>query len=110
MKIDFEKLESIVIAGAKSPKPYEHYRDDLFEEAMPMLYVAARHGEIELLDVLIACRHHAGLTRLIALDFLTVSDIDDVKTVLAVMQRDVPEFVNRMPDNFVLFDWLKRVE
>ena len=110
MKISFEKLESIVIAEARAPKPYDRYRDDLFEEAIPMLYMAARSGEIELLDVLIACRHHADLTRLVAREFLRADNVVDVRTVLAVMQRDIPEFLNRQPENFVLVDWLKRAE
>ena len=97
-----------MIVAAKAPKPYERYRDDLFEEAMPMLYVAARHGEIELLDALIICRHHADLTRVIAKNFLMAGDIEYVKTVIAVMKQDVPEYVNRRPDNFVLEDWLKK--
>lgn len=108
MKIAFEKLEAIVTADAKAPRQYERYRDDIFEEAMPMLYVAARHGEIELLDVLIACRHHADLTRLISKNFLMAGDIEYVKTVNAVMKQDVHEYVNRRPDNFVLEDWLKK--
>lgn len=107
MKIEFATLESIVISAAKAPKPYESYREDLFEEAYPLLHVAARYGEIELLDALIACRHNTDLTLLISRNFLTIREIDDVKAVIAVIKQDVPDCVNRRPDNFVLEDWLK---
>ena len=108
MKIPFEALESIVISAAKAPRIFESYRANLFEEAYPLLYVAAQCGEIELIDALIACRHNADLTQLLARTFVTVRDIDDVKTVLSLMQLDVPEFVNRCSDNYVLEDWLKK--
>ena len=74
-----------------------------------MLYVAARCGEIDLLDALIICRHHADLTSVICNNFSLDGDIEYVKTVIAVMKQDVPEYVNRRPDNFVLEDWLKKI-
>ena len=97
-----------MIAEAKAPRPYETYRYDIFEQAFPVLYLAAKFGEIDFLDLLIACRDEAEITRIIAREFLTSADVDDVEKVIAVKEQDIPEFVNRWREDFILVDWLKR--
>lgn len=108
MKISFEKPESFLIAEEKTPRPYCRHQTDIFDEAFPVLYDASKFGEIELLDALVASRHHATLIALFARNCSTVDDIDVVKTVLARIKQDKHEYVDRRPDNFVLANWLKR--
>ena len=105
--IAFETLEALVINEAQKPTSPSRSAPDIFEVALPVLYLAAKSGQISVLDALIACRAEAELTRLIARDILTAADVDDVETVIEVKERDIPEFVNRWREDFILLDWLK---
>ena len=107
MKIALETLEALVIAETNAPRSYEMYRVDIFEQACPLLYIAARSGGISLLDALIACRKDTELTRIIAKNFLTPANADEARQVAAVMSQDVPEYANRIRENYVLEEWLE---
>jgi hypothetical protein len=107
MKIAFEKLEAVIMFEAVKPRIYTRNQPDILDEAFPALYLAAKYDGIELLDLLIASRNHEDMTRVIAMNFLTHADIDLVKRVTSVLDNDVPEYVNRIRENYVLDDWLK---
>lgn len=106
--ITFEQLEAIVINEAQKPTSPSRSAPDIFEVSFPLLYIAAKCGEISVLDALIACRAEAEITRLIARDILTAADVDDVEKVIEVKERDIPEFPNRWREDFILVDWLKK--
>ena len=106
MKISFEKLESTIYVEIGKPRVPRGYYADLFEQAYPALYVAAKFGEIDALDALISCRHDVELTAMIARNFLTADDIPAVKKVIQMRKDDALEYVNRIEENFILESWL----
>ena len=107
MRISFEKLESVVMTELGKPRIVKRREPDILDEAFPALYIAARCDGIELLDLLVAARNEEEFTRIIARNFLTPADVDLVRKMTFMLDHDVPEYVNRIRENYVLDDWLK---